>query len=145
MACPFADPSILSSTLALTYCVPTNGCNITESDAAVAAANVTSSGRVTLLSAHYGPFVVTDAIQHLLDTGVRLIALTILPPVNVGLHPSSYVWMPDLGAPGNPINKRVYPLVVELIERPRDGSPPFFRDVVCVDVSSCLLYVVDWM
>ncbi len=70
---PTADPAILASSLAIPHCWSDNGCRPGTFPALRHTAAVIEAvrGRLVVVSALYGPSIVTRDIQAMIDSGVR--------------------------------------------------------------------------
>lgn len=89
--------------------------------------------RLRVLAAWYGPFVITDRLQALLDGGVRSVMLGPLP-----LGDLLTVVLPDVRVYPQELGR--YPLTALLLETAPDAGLPFTRTVSCHEQSACLFY-----
>jgi hypothetical protein len=100
---------------------------------AQAAATPLPPPRLRVLAAWYGPFVITDRLQALLDSGVRSVMLGSLP-----LGGLLTVVLPDVRVYPQALGR--YPLTALLLETAPASGLPFPRTVSCHEEAACLFY-----
>ena len=100
---------------------------------------VAKRANLRVVAAFYGPFLITDDIQRLLDAGVRVLHMgCCMVPL-----PQELIILPELemGVLQRMKGRGKYPLNVVLLESPSDTSlPAYVRTVSCTSQSACLLY-----